>query len=216
MVIPAKKDARKRDARCSKAVRCSCPSLGCVLSEIAGDVSTAELSTALDVSASQNSGPIWKYMGEPLVDVLLANTLATCYLAYATTTRAPIGLFLVYPHRFPPNITDCFPSRRGVTIPAHRYLAAFYRVVGTGSEYWVYTNVFAGSAPSLGPSQQHFRALDALVSTGLEPDEIRANYANEYEHKHSCSVPESGCAKVEPRPAKPARPLSYWPDLKLR
>jgi hypothetical protein len=59
------------------------------------------------------------------------------------------------------------------------------------------------SDPSSNPSEGLSRAG---VSTGLEPDEIRANYANEYEHKHSCSVPESGRAKVEPRPAKPARP----------
>jgi hypothetical protein len=109
IVTPAKKNARRRDARCSKVVRCSCPSLGCVPSETTGDVSTADLSPALDVSASTNSGPIWKHMGEPLADVLLANALVTCYLAYVTTTRAVISLFL-----FPPDFTNYFPSRRGV------------------------------------------------------------------------------------------------------
>ena len=69
-----------------------------------GDVSTAKLSTALDASASTNSGPIWKHMGEPLADVLLANALETCDLAHVTTTRAVIGLFLACPHLFPSNL----------------------------------------------------------------------------------------------------------------
>ena len=83
-------------------------------SETTGDVSTADLSTALEVSASTNSEPIWKHMGEPLADVMLANALVTCYLTYVTTTRAVSGLFLACPHLCPPDFTNYFPSRRGV------------------------------------------------------------------------------------------------------
>lgn len=100
IVTPAKRNARGRDARSSRVVRCSGASLGCVQSETTGDVSTADLSTALDVSASTNSGPKWKHMGEPLADVLLANAHIACYLAYVTTTRAVIGLFLACFHFF--------------------------------------------------------------------------------------------------------------------
>lgn len=171
MVIPAKKIARRRDARCSKVVRCSCPSLGCVPSEIAGDVSTADLSTALDVGASTNSGPIWKHMGEPLADVLLANTLATCYLAHATTTRTAIGLFLPCPHLFPPNFTNYFPSRKDVTTPAHRSLPPFIRAVDSGSEYWVDQECVGWPRPHLSDpsSNTSERLIRAGVSTGLEP-----------------------------------------------
>lgn len=138
IVTPAKMSARRRDARCSKVVTCSCPSLGCVLSEISGDVSTADSSAALDVSASTNSAPIWKHMGEPLADVLLANALVTCYLAYVKTTRAVIGLFLVCPHVFRPNFTKYFQSRRGVTMLTRPSLPLSSQQSTGGSEYWVY------------------------------------------------------------------------------
>lgn len=138
LVAPAKRNARRRDARCSKVVRCSCASLGCVPSVTTGDVSTADLSTALDVSASTNSGPIWKHMGEPFADVLIANALVTCYLAYANNNTSGHRTIPRMSSFFPPNFTNYFPSRKDVTIPARRRLPPFITAVDRGSEYWVY------------------------------------------------------------------------------
>lgn len=109
IVTPARMNARRRDVRCPQVVRRCCPLLGCVLSESWGCVSfTADLSTAVDVSASTISGPIWKHMGGLSLMYCLQHALVTCYLAYATTTPTHVGLFHACPRDFRPKVIN-FP-----------------------------------------------------------------------------------------------------------